>query len=90
MNLHSPTIDNKSMSDKASITTYIGGGISAISGIVTSQEFGIIFGMLVGIAGLSLNYYFKKREDMRSQAEERRKQELHEITLKVMAEKQKE
>jgi hypothetical protein len=87
MNLHSPTIDNKSMADKASITTYIGGGISAFWGLVTSQEFGILIGMLVGIAGLCVNYYFKKRDDKYKQAEEMRKQQLHEITLKTMADK---
>lgn len=87
MNLHSPTIDNKSMADKASITTYIGGGISAFWGLVTSQEFGILIGMLVGIAGLCVNYYFKKRDDKYKQAEEMRKQQLHEITLKNMADK---
>lgn len=87
MNLHSLTIDNKSMADKASITTYIGGGISAFWGIVTSQEFGILIGMLVGIAGLCVNYYFKKRDDKYKQAEEMRKQQLHEITLKTMADK---
>jgi hypothetical protein len=90
MNLHSPAIDNKLMADKASITTYIGGGISAAWGLVTSQEFGILIGMLVGIAGLCVNYYFKKREDSYKRAEERRKQELYEITLKTMAENQKE
>lgn len=87
MNLHSLTIDNKSMADKASITTYIGGGISAFWGLVTSQEFGILIGMLVGIAGLCVNYYFKKRDDKYKQAEEMRKQQLHEITLKTMADK---
>jgi uncharacterized membrane protein YuzA (DUF378 family) len=87
MNLHSPTLDNKSMADKASITTYIGGGISAFFGFITSQEFGILFGMVIGIAGLFMNYYFKKREDKYKQAEEMRKQQLHEITLQNMANK---
>jgi hypothetical protein len=43
--------------------------------------------MLVGIAGLCVNYYFKKRDDKYKQAEEMRKQQLHEITLKTMADK---
>lgn len=86
MNLHSPTND-KYMADKASITTYIGGGISAFWGIASSQEFGIVIGMLVGVAGLCMNYYFKKRDDKYKQADERRKQELHDITLRNMANK---
>lgn len=86
MNTHYQHEFNQSMADKSSITTYIGGGISAAWGILTSQEFGIVFGMLVGIAGLCLNYYFKKRDDKYKLAEERRKQELHELTIKAMAE----
>jgi len=76
---------NQEMADKSAITTYIGGGISAFWGFLASQEFGIVFGVLVSVVGLSMNYYFKKREDKRQQAEERRKQELHAITLKTMA-----
>lgn len=86
MNTHYQHEFNQSMADKSSITTYIGGGISAAWGILTSQEFGIVFGMLVGVAGLCLNYYFKKRDDKYKLAEERRKQELHELTIKAMAE----
>ena len=73
------------MADKSSIATYIGGGISAFWGILTSQEFGILIGMLVGIAGLCLNYYYKKRDDKYKLADERRKQELHDATLRAMA-----
>ena len=76
---------NQSMADKSSIATYIGGGISAFWGFLASQEFGIVFGILVSVVGLSMNYYFKTREDKRQQAEERRKRELHEMTMKTMA-----
>ena len=76
---------NQEMADKSSIATYIGGGISAFWGILTSQEFGILIGMLVGIAGLCLNYYYKKRDDKYKLADERRKQELHDATLRAMA-----
>ena len=53
MNTHYQHEYNQEMADKSSIATYIGGGISAFWGILTSQEFGILIGMLVGIAGLS-------------------------------------
>jgi len=85
MNTHYQQEYNQSMADKSSIATYIGGGISAFWGFLASQEFGIVFGVLVSIVGLSMNYYFKKREDKRQQAEARRKQELHDLTLKAMA-----
>lgn len=86
MNTHYQHEFNQEMADKSSITTYIGGGISAFWGFLASQEFGIIFGMLIGAAGLCLNYYFKKRDDRYKLADERRKQELHEITIRAMAE----
>ncbi|MBB68003.1 MAG: hypothetical protein CMP19_10785 [Rickettsiales bacterium] len=86
MNTHYQQEYNQSMADKSSIATYIGGGISAFWGFLASQEFGIVFGVLVSAVGLSMNYYFKRREDKRQQAEERRKRELHEITLKAMKE----
>ena len=55
MNTHYQHEFNQEMADKSSITTYIGGGISAFWGFLASQEFGIIFGMLIGAAGLCLN-----------------------------------
>ena len=85
MNTHYQREHNQEMADKSSIATYIGGGISAFYGFIASQEFGIVFGVLVSIVGISMNYYFKKREDRRQQADERRKQELHDATLRAMA-----
>ena len=84
MNTHYQHEYNQSMSDKSSIATYIGGGISAFWGFLASQEFGIVFGVLVSAVGLSMNYYFKRREDKHQQAEERRKRELHDVTLRAM------
>jgi len=85
MNTHYQHEYNQEMADKSSIATYIGGGFSAFWGIVTSQEFGILIGMLVGIAGLCMNYYYKQRDDKYKLADERRKQELHDVTLRAMA-----
>ncbi len=84
MNTHYQQEYNQSMADKSSIATYIGGGISAFWGFLASQEFGIVFGVLVSAVGLSMNYYFERREDKRQQAEERRKRELHDVTLRAM------
>jgi hypothetical protein len=85
MNTHYQHEHNQFMADKSSIATYLGGGFSAFWGIVTSQEFGILIGMLVGIAGLCMNYYYKQRDDKYKLADERRKQELHDVTLRAMA-----
>jgi len=66
-----------SMTDKASMTTYAGSALSAVWGVMTSQEFGILAGVLIGVVGLLVNFYFKLRDDRYKQAEELRKQQLH-------------
>lgn len=85
------------MNDKSSILTYVSGTWSTLWGLATSQQISVLVGILGVIGGLTMNYYFKKREDkrqqadeMRKQADERRKSELHEITLKAMANNQEE
>jgi hypothetical protein len=81
MNTYHQLETNRNMADKSSIATYIGGFISAFWGIATSQEFGIFIGMLMSAVGLCLTYFYKRREDKYKQADERRKQEIHEITM---------
>ncbi|ANB27217.1 hypothetical protein A6F57_19760 [Alteromonas stellipolaris] len=66
-----------SMTDKASMTTYAGSALSAVWGVMTSQEFGILAGVIIAVAGLLVNFYFKMRDDKYKQAEEIRKQQLH-------------
>ncbi len=83
---HEPTDRTFTMTDKASITTYVGGGFSALWGVMTSQEFGILAGVFIGVVGLLVNFYFKLRDDKYKQAEEIRKQQLHNLTIREMAE----
>lgn len=49
-------------------TTQAGAGI-AIGGWFFSSEFGVLCGIVIGIAGLGVSFYFKRREDKRLQAE---------------------
>lgn len=78
-NMHAYEQTNRpfSMTDKASMTTYAGSALSAVWGVMTSQEFGILAGVLIGVVGLLVNFYFKLRDDRYKQAEELRKQQLH-------------
>lgn len=66
-----------SMTDKASITTYVGSSLSAFYGFLFSQEFGVIAGVSIGALGLLVNIYFKLRDDKYKQADQVRKQQLH-------------
>jgi len=79
--------DDKPMIDRASATTYISGAMTALWGFVTSQQFGILAGVLIGLAGLMVNYLHKQKDLAFKAADERRKQELHEITIRQMGEK---
>ncbi|WP_197724994.1 holin [Alteromonas sp. 76-1] len=78
-NMHTYDDTNRpfTMTDKASMTTYAGSALSAVWGVMTSQEFGILAGVLIGVVGLLVNIYFKLRDDRYKQAEEFRKQQLH-------------
>jgi uncharacterized membrane protein YgaE (UPF0421/DUF939 family) len=82
---YEPTNRPFTMTDKASITTYVGGGLSALWGVMTSQEFGILAGVFIGVVGLLVNFYFKLRDDKYKQNDEIRKQQLHNLTIKKVA-----
>jgi hypothetical protein len=49
-------------------TTYAGAGISTVSWI-TSSEVGVFAGILIGVIGLAINFYFSRKRDAREQAE---------------------
>lgn len=74
--------DIQSMTDKASALTYTSGALTALWGFVTSQEFGILAGVLIGLAGFAVNWYYKQKDEARKQEDERRKEELHQLKLK--------
>ncbi len=52
----------------ASKATYTGAGMT-IGGWFLSSEFAVLFGMLVGVAGLLVNWYYKHKQDGRLQRE---------------------
>ena len=62
----------------ASKATYTGAGMT-ISGWLVSSEFAVLMGVLIGVAGFAVNWYYKHKEDRRQQAEhDRRMREFEE------------
>lgn len=53
--------------------TYAGAGMT-IGGWFLSNEFAVLGGLVIGIAGLIINWYYRHKEDKRQQA-------LHEIQM---------
>ena len=47
--------------------TLVGAGASVASWL-TSSEFGVLAGLVLGIAGLLVNWFFRRRSDKREQA----------------------
>ncbi len=63
--------DNSTDATMASIgskTTTAGASVS-IFGWLTSSDAGVVFGVIIGIVGLLINWWFKRRSDQREQAE---------------------
>lgn len=56
--------------------TYTGAGAATV-GWFLSSEFGVLCGIVIGLAGLLVNIYFKRREDKRLQEE-------HEFRMKEL------
>jgi len=52
----------------ASKAAYGGGGTAFVSGLI-SNEVGVICGIVVGVAGLLVSWYYKAKQDRREQAE---------------------
>lgn len=65
------------MAAAGSKATY-GGATTSIVGWVLSSEFGILFGILLGLGGFCVNWYYKHKEDKRQQAEHDRRMGLYE------------
>jgi hypothetical protein len=42
-------------------------------GWVLSSEFGVLFGVFLGLGGLAINWYYKYKEDKRQQQEHDRR-----------------
>ena len=62
------------MATIGSKTTYTGAAGTTLSWLFSS-EFGIAAGVLIGILGFALNWYYSRRRDQRAQA-------VHEVLMK--------
>ena len=60
------------MAAVGSKATYTGASTSVVAWILSS-EFGILAGVMIGVAGLLVNWYYRAKEDRRQQAEHERR-----------------
>jgi len=60
------------MAAAGSKATY-GGASATVASWFLSSEFGMLMGILIGIVGLVINFYFKLKEDKRKQVEHDRR-----------------
>ncbi len=60
------------ISTAASKTTYMGAGMT-IGGWLLSSQFAVLVGIVLGIAGFLVNWYYKHKQDRREQVEHKRK-----------------
>lgn len=65
------------MAAAGSKATYTGAGAS-VMGWVLSSEFGVFIGLMLGLGGFGINWYYKHKEDKRQQAEHDRRMGLYE------------
>ena len=72
----SHTID-ATIAAAGSKATYTGAGMT-ISGWLLSSEFAVLMGIVIGVAGFLVNWYYKHKEDKRQQAEHERRMGLYE------------
>lgn len=70
------TID-ATMAAAGSKATYTG-ATTTIFGYLTSNEFAVLAGLVLGIAGFVVNWYYRHKEDKRQQAEHERRMGLME------------
>lgn len=72
---HQATFD-ATMAAAGSKATYTGAGAS-VMGWVLSSEFGVLIGLLLGLGGFVVNWYYKHKEDKRQQAEHERRMGMY-------------
>ena len=61
----------------ASKATYGGAGASVVSWFLSS-EFGMLMGILIGVVGLGINWYYKHKQDKREEVEHARRMGMYE------------
>jgi len=67
MSTSQPTIE-AAIAASASKVTYTGAGMS-VTGWFLSSEFAVLSGLVLGVAGFAVNWYYKVKEDRRRQVE---------------------
>jgi len=70
------TVD-ATMAAIGSKATYTGAGASILGWLMSSQA-GILFGILIGVGGFLVNWYYRHKEDKRRQEEHDRRMGLYE------------
>jgi hypothetical protein len=70
------TTFDATMAAAGSKATYTGASTSVVAWVLSS-EFGILFGVLLGLGGFIVNWYYKHKEDKRQQAEHDRRMGMH-------------
>jgi len=77
----SPEVDTAATAASASLkATVAGGGLLSIGGL-TSNDLAIIGGLLLGLAGFMLQWYYQRRRDQREEAE-------HELRMQALVEEE--
>lgn len=71
-----PTIE-ATLAAVGSKATYTGAGASVLGWLMSSQA-GILFGIILGVGGFMVNWYYRAKEDKRQQAEHERRMGLYE------------
>lgn len=71
-----PTVD-ATVAAISSKVTYTGAGASILGWLMSSQA-GILIGIMLGIAGFVVNWYYRAKEDRRQQTEHDRRMGLYE------------
>lgn len=77
MNEQNQAAFDATMAAVGSKATYGGASASVVSWFLSS-EFGMLMGILIGVVGLGINWYYKHKEDKRRQAEHDRRMGLYE------------
>lgn len=77
MDTNSQLAYEATMAAAGSKATY-GGASATVASWFLSSEFGMLMGILIGVAGLAINSYYKHKEDKRRQEEHDRKMGMYE------------
>lgn len=71
------TAVDTAVASTASKTTYLGAGMT-VGGWFLSSEFAVLIGIVLGVAGFIVNWYYKHKQDRRESLEHKRKMALYE------------